>query len=163
MKISYISMQLQRTVNKQIAFITLHSTSFVSYLSGILLYLLFAKPVAAQGPGPQAWSGVCVYNQAGTGHTVATIQGLQCLIANVLGVAVTIVGLIAFGVFIFSSVQIMLSGGNSKGLETARGSMTYAVVGIVVALSAFIILGLISSFTGVDFTRFIIPDPTSSP
>ena len=45
-----------------------------------------------------------------------------------------------------------------SGLEKAKKSFTYAVVGIVVALSAFIIINLIASFTGVNIIRnFSIP------
>ncbi len=111
--------------------------------------------------GPQAWTdGVCAYTDPTGENTVATIQGLQCLLANVLSIAITFIGIIAFFIFMISSIKIMVSGGNSKGMEEARGSMTYAVVGIIVALSAFLILNLISSFTGVNFTEFIIPDPS---
>lgn len=109
------------------------------------------------------WKGVCVYGEDDGLGKVATIQGLQCLMANVLRVAITIIGLIAFIIFIISSFQILLSGGNSKGVEAAKGSMTYAVVGIVVALSAFIILGILSQFTGIDFTVFRIPGASFNP
>jgi hypothetical protein len=111
------------------------------------------------------WKGTCVYETT-PGNTlgnVATIQGIQCLVANVLGVAVTLIGLAAFVIFIISSFQILLSGGNSKGVEAAKGSMTYAVVGLVVALSAFIILGVLSQFTGIDFTVFRVPGPSFNP
>lgn len=112
-----------------------------------LSFLIAATPALAQGP--QAWSGVCVENG------VATILGLQCLLANVLSVGVTVIGLIGFVMFIYSAFQLMLSGGNSKATESARNAITYAVVGIVVAISAFIILNLLAAFTGVSLlTRF---------
>lgn len=135
---------------------------FIVFFVLHVLFALIPSPVQAQTP--QEWrgpsqGGVCVY-ETDTGAQVATLQGLQCLIANVLGVAITFIGLIAFGIFLLSGFQIMLSGGNNKGLEAAKGSMTYAVVGLVVALSAFIILNLISQFTGINFTTFIIPSPT---
>lgn len=119
-------------------------------------------PTQALAQGPREWTGVCIHEQQSTTNpevkvTVATIQGLQCLLANVLSVAVTLIGIIAFFIFIISSFQIMMSGGNSKGMESAKGSITYAVVGIVVALSAFLILNLLSSFTGINLTQFVIP------
>jgi len=143
-------MKIKTTINKlENAFAFLSALFFTFFLS--------ASPAMAQG---QEWSeGVCVITARG--HQVATLQGLQCLIGNILGVAVTLIGIAAFGVFVVSSIQIMLSGGNSKGLESAKGSMTYAVVGIVVALSAFIILNLISQFTGINFTTFSIPGPSN--
>jgi hypothetical protein len=90
---------------------------------------------------------------------VATIQGLQCLIGNVLSVIITIIGLAAFVMLILGSFRYMVSGGNSKGTESARQTITFAIVGIVVALSAFLILNLIAAFTGVEeIQEFKIPD-----
>lgn len=104
-----------------------------------------------------AWEGVCV---EGTGaDAVATIQGIQCLVANVLSVAITGIGLSGFVMMIIGSFKYLLSGGNSKGIEEARGTITFAIVGLVVALSAFIILNILEAFTGTPglFTKFVIP------
>jgi hypothetical protein len=142
-------MNIKITVNKL-------KNSFIAVIAFFSSFLVSTSPTFAQG---QEWSGVCVASVRG--QQVATLQGLQCLLGNILSVAVTLIGIAAFAVFVISSVQVMLSGGNSKGLESAKGSMTYAVVGIVVALSAFIILNLISQFTGINFTTFSIPGPTN--
>lgn len=108
----------------------------------------------ASGAGPQAWSeGYC---QIGG---VATIQGFECLITNVLSVIITVIGLAAFVMLIVSAFRYMLSGGNSKGIETSRNAITFAIVGIVIALSAFAILNLIAGFTGIEeVTQFTIPN-----
>lgn len=136
------------------------------FLSHGLLALLVlfgsAQPVLAQ---TQSWSGVCVAEslddsgdvQYGQGE-VATIQGLECLIANVFTVIITVIGLAGFVMFIFGAVRYMFSGGNTQHAQTARQMMTYSVIGLVVALSAFIIINLIANFTGVSIiTRFGIP------
>lgn len=129
----------------------------------ILTTIILPGTVHAQ----EAWSGVCVAEglqatesglEAGRGDDVATIQGFQCLIANAFSVIITVIGLAGFVMFVIGAFQWMLSGNNSKGVETARQSMTYAVIGIVVALSGFIIINLIAEFTGVNVIRqFIIP------
>lgn len=148
-----MSQKIRTFVSKIIA------VSFV-FMNFVMLALALPtnQALAISGPQPWATEGVCAYSNGA--NTVATIQGLQCLLANVLSVAVTFIGIIAFFIFMISAIKIMVSGGNSKGIEEAKGSMTYAVVGIVVALSAFLILNFISSFTGIDFTKFIIPDPS---
>jgi len=113
-------------------------------------------PAPALAQGTSAWSGVCVADEIAGGEDVATIQGLQCLIANVFSVGITIIGLAAFVMFIVGSWKWLLGG--TKGPESARSTMTYAVVGIVVALSAFVILNLLAEFTGVQtITEFVIP------
>lgn len=119
-----------------------------------LLSYQLAFPARVQGQ-TTTWTGVCVYENDAE---VATIQGLQCLLANVLSVALTILGLIGFVMMIVASLRYLLSGGNSQQVEKSKQTMTYAVIGIVVALSSFIILNLIAQFTGVtSILNFKIP------
>jgi len=81
---------------------------------------------------------------------VATFRGIECLLANVLNVAVTFVGLAAFVMVIYGAFLYLTSGGSSKGTEAGKQALTYAIIGIVVALMAFWILNLIATFTGVS-------------
>jgi len=123
--------------------------------------LYTASPVFAQ---TTTWTGVCVsgIGDDPTTHDVATIQGLECLIANIFTVIITLIGLVAFVMLIVGSVLWLVSGGSAEGTKKARDTLTYAVLGIVVALSAFIVLNLISGFTGVeDIKQFIIPTSNS--
>ncbi len=115
-----------------------------------------AAPVSAQ---TSSWSGVCVADTEYGSGDVATLQGLECLIANVFTVIITVIGLAGFVMFIVGAFRYMLSGGGStQQVQSAKGMMTYAVIGLVVSLSAFIILNLISQFTGVSIiTQFGIP------
>lgn len=122
---------------------------------------VFAVQAFAQ---PQEWVGTCVGSGSGIrgAEDVATIQGLGCLIANVLSVAITMIGLLAFVMFIVASFRYLVAGENSKNVELAKGTLTYAVAGIIVALSAFILLNLIHQFTGVNITQFVIPEASTS-
>ncbi len=130
---------------------------FLSLLASTAVFLSAPSPVSAQ---TKAWSGVCVGSTAAT-KDVATIQGLECLIGNIFTIIITLVGLAGFVMFIVASFRYLLSGGNTKGTETARNSFTFVIIGIVVALSGFIILNFISTFTGVkDVTIFSIPKST---
>jgi len=121
----------------------------------IVFYILFLIPkkVFAQ---TKEWDGVCVAHYE---KDVATIQGLQCLLANIFMVFIALLGLAGFVMFLIAGVRWLTSGGNSKGMETAKNTMTFAVVGLVVALSAFIVINLIADFTGVNIIKkFVIPD-----
>ncbi len=119
--------------------------------------LYSASPAFAQ---TAQWRGVCV---GGNENDVATIQGLECMIANIFTVIITLIGLSAFVMLVVGAVRWMLSGGNSSNLDKARNTMTYAVIGIVVALSAFIVINLISGFTGVETIKtFSIPTSEST-
>jgi hypothetical protein len=120
------------------------------FLSSLVPFSPFVSLAHAQ---TVAWEeGVCVENG------VATIQGLQCLVGNILSVVVSAIGLAGFVMIIVGAFRYLLSGGNSKGTEEGKQTITFAVGGIVVALSAFIILQLIANFTGVKtILNFRIP------
>jgi hypothetical protein len=137
---------------------TLHKKLFTFVFTG-LLFLLTAAPASAQGT--QAWSGVCT--ETGNAYGVATIQGLQCLVGNLLQVAVSGIGLAGFVMLILGSFRYLLSGGNAKGIDEGKNTMTYAIVGLVVSISAYFILRLISDFTGVrSILNFVIPMPSGT-
>lgn len=100
----------------------------------------------------QDWSSIsggCVVGD------VATIQGVGCLVANMLSVALTIIGLAGFVMIVYAAFYMMLMGSNSQGTEKAKNTVTMAVIGIIIALSSFIILNIISAFTGVNLVENI--------
>ncbi len=135
-----------------------HISIFSIFFAACVFVTGMHSPVEAQVTN--IWTGagsVCV----GTGNAsdVATIQGLQCLLANILGIAVSGIGLIGFVMIIVGAFTFLLSGGQAKGTEGGRKTLTFAVAGLVLALSAYIILNLIANFTGVDkILNFHIPD-----
>lgn len=138
---------------------------FFSLVLVLQFLFIFPDTVLAQGspgptslpspsPGTRVWAGSCVKRGA------ATVQGLECLLANIFTVILTLIGFAAFVMFVVAGFSWMLSGGNTKGMESARNTMTFAIVGIVVALSGFLILNLLADFTGIpDILRFEIPNP----
>ncbi|OGJ20839.1 MAG: hypothetical protein A3A82_00420 [Candidatus Pacebacteria bacterium RIFCSPLOWO2_01_FULL_47_12] len=135
----------------------MYNRSFFSKLgkslaTTISLLAMTVRPVFAQ---TQPWDGACV---GGEKKDVATIQGFECLFANIFLVIIPIIGLAAFVMFLYASFRWLTSGGDTKHTGDAKKTMTYAVIGIVVALSAFIILNLISNFTGITTIKeFRIP------
>lgn len=104
-------------------------------------------PASAQ----EAFEGPCV----GTSYknvdasTVPTIQGLECLVGNILASAITLIGIVAFVMFLVGGFQYLTAGNNSKGVEQGKNSITFAIVGIVVALASILILNVIAGLTGV--------------
>lgn len=97
-------------------------------------------------------SEYCVVND------VATIQGIGCLIANILAVTLRLLGLAGFVMIIYAAFTLLLSAGKSQQVEKSKNTITFAIIGIIMALSAFIIVNLIANFTGVSLIRtFTIP------
>jgi len=97
-----------------------------------------------------AWTGACVQDG------VATLTGIECLFKNILNVAVSVVGLGAFAMLILGSFQYLTSQGQPKATEGAQKTISYAIFGLVLALSAWIIINVLSGFTGIDLSVFRI-------
>lgn len=89
---------------------------------------------------------------------VATIQCLVPLFRNIVVAVVQLSGVALLLMFIVGGYQFLMSGGNPKQLEQARGTLTYAIIGVVVIVCAYLIIRLVQAFTGVDVSRFTIPE-----
>ena len=123
---------------------------FITFLTLATTKLVFANQAMAQ---TKAWEEKTC--QIGG---VATIQGVACLIANVLSVTLSLIGLAGFIMLIIGSIRWLISGGNAQNIESARKTITFAIIGLVVALSSFMIMNLIARFTGINvITEFFIP------
>lgn len=120
--------------------------------------MLFS-PLLAQVPKP--WEEVipgkperCVIGG------VATIQGLECVFANVVSIAVVFAGLALFVMLVIGGFKYLTSGGDAKATEQAQKTMTYAILGLVVIIAAYLILRFLAVFTGIpDLLKFVIPGP----
>ena len=118
-----------------------------------LLRLFIPQPVFAQSK----WTGRCV----GTGEfsDVATIQGFECLFANILQIVTTVTGLIFFGMFIIGGFKYLTSGGDPKKAATASSTLTMSIIGLVGVIVSWLILLFIQNFTGANITEFKINIP----
>ncbi|OGL52312.1 hypothetical protein A3K55_01550 [Candidatus Shapirobacteria bacterium RBG_13_44_7] len=118
-----------------------------SLLSLLSLSLTLASPALAQSQ----WSDRCATDG------VATIQGFECLFANILRVVTIIAGLIFLFMFISGGFQYLLSGNDPKKVGSASSTLTLAFVGLIGIIASWLILQFIENFTGVNVTDFVIP------
>lgn len=58
------------------------------------------------------------------------------------------IGAIAIIMILVAAFQFLTAGGDAEKVKTARATITWAVIGIVVALISFNIPGILSSFLG---------------
>jgi hypothetical protein len=81
---------------------------------------------------------------------VATLACVPIVIQNVITAALVFSGLIALIIIIYSGIRYMTSKGDQTVVDSAKKSMTYAIIGLVVIFLSFFIVSLISNITGVD-------------
>jgi hypothetical protein len=85
---------------------------------------------------------------------VATIKCLEPLFTNVVNMIVALSGVGLFLMLVIGGFNFLFSGGDQKKLEMARGTITNALMGLVLLVAAYLILKTIEIFTGVQVTKF---------
>jgi len=66
--------------------------------------------------------------------------GIAAILKSVLSWMLGIIGMIALIAFVISGIQYLTSHGDEKQIATAKLTMTYAAIGIIAALSGFIVI-----------------------
>ncbi|MBP9751596.1 MAG: hypothetical protein KBD19_01915 [Candidatus Moranbacteria bacterium] len=99
------------------------------------------------GAGYTLVSGVCVPSTASTGLSAASPGSIIVKVVNWL---MGIIGIIAILMFIVSGWMYLTAAGDEKKTETAKSNITYTIIGVAVALTAFIIVRLVANLMGVN-------------
>lgn len=94
-----------------------------------------------------------VFNQPG-GQDGLTF--FQSFVPGLIGLGFVAGTIIFFFVLIIGGIQWITSGGDKQALESARGKLTNAIIGIVILFSLFAILDLIHVFFGVKIVTLDI-------
>jgi NADH:ubiquinone oxidoreductase subunit 6 (subunit J) len=67
------------------------------------------------------------------------------VVANGVNIFLVIIGVLAVGMIIFAAIMMITSAGNPEKVKTARRSLVWGIVGLVIALSVAVIINLIVS------------------
>ncbi len=86
----------------------------------------------------------------------AKISGVNTILQNFLSVALTLVGLVAVAMIVMSGIHFLSAGGDKEGAARAKNTLTFAIIGLIVAISAWMILNLFGSFLGINIGTFNI-------
>lgn len=114
-----------------------------------LSFAFFDPMVAAASPADDICQGIggevgddgCVQDNGGP-----SVQGIIGTVINILSI---IVGVVAVIMIIFGGFKYITAGGDSGKLTSARHTITYAIVGLViVALAQFIVQFVLKQLIG---------------
>lgn len=109
-----------------------------------LPYLLALSPIA-----PRASEGCAITD------TVVSLGCLSQIVANLVTVSLMFLGLITLLFLLWGAFQFVISKGDPKAIEKARGVMTYAVIGAALVLGSFVLLNVV-------FTALNVPNPITN-
>jgi len=91
---------------------------------------------------------------------IATLQGLEGIFQNLIGALLFIAGIVLFFMLIAGGLKYITSSGDPKKLESARNTLTYAFIGIILVAGGYLVLVLISQITGnTDLLNFRVYVP----
>lgn len=82
---------------------------------------------------------------ADIGNCSTKTKTLDAAFSNATSLIIGLVGMLAIVFIIYGGIQFALSAGNSKQVQTAKQTILYAVVGLVLAISAYAIVSYITT------------------
>lgn len=90
---------------------------------------------------------------SGTGLPNPT-NGIAAILENLLTWVLGIFSIIAIISFIISGIQYFLAAGDEKMMQTAKRNATYSIVGVIVALAAYVIIQAVDTALNASSSIF---------
>ena len=87
----------------------------------------------------------------------AKISDIVTVLKNIISLLAPAAGIAFFIMLLFGGYKFITSGGDPKAVGAARSTLTYAIIGIILVVAAWLILQLIKSLTGADVTTVTLP------
>lgn len=113
------------------------------------LVLLFALFVAAaptkvdalfEGSKSQACAGLALSSSSASCDDTGSTGGISNIIATALNLLSFVVGVVAVVMIIIGGLKFIMSSGDSNNVTSARNTILYAIVGLIIAALAQIIV-----------------------
>lgn len=81
---------------------------------------------------------------------------LQDLFQRIIGISAGLAFVALLIMLFVSGIKFLVSGGDPKAISSASNTITWALLGILFLILAWIVLRVIEAFTGVPVTKFCI-------
>lgn len=86
----------------------------------------------------------------------AKISDLNTVAQTVLMAVLALVGIASLVMLLVGGFQFLTAAADKDSAQKAARTLTYAIAGLVLTLSAWIILKFLGDFLGLDFSNFTI-------
>ncbi len=86
----------------------------------------------------------------------AEIEDLNAIFSNLLRIIIPLISLASLGMLLYGGYRYLSAGADKQATTLAQQTLTYALGGLIISLSAWVILGLIGTFLGINVTVFDI-------
>ncbi len=99
--------------------------------------------------------GVCLPTEQALGIQDDPVQNI---LLSITMFVTGLIGVVAVLMIVISGVMYMLSAGDSARVETAKKILTYSIIGLIIALLAWVIVSVVSRVTGAGGLEASNPD-----
>ncbi len=122
-------------------FIGVITTAFYFVISPLAVFAANATANQGLGPGP------------------AGVVQLQEIVQRLINFIVPFAFILLTIILIVAGIKFLTSGGEAKPIAAAGQTITWALLGMLFLILAWLILMIIQAFTGVEVTKFCIGFP----
>lgn len=126
------------------------SKLFMAWLAGISLVVSFPASALAA-------SVLDLTPPTGSEFSKLGNYTIPQIVSALVGLVLVVAGLVAFAYLIFGGVMWISSSGDKGKIETARNTITAALIGLLIVFSTWAIIQLIQVFFGVNILKMAIP------
>lgn len=98
----------------------------------------------------------CVLSPAGS--TATDVPSLACLsqiVVNLVSLALMFLGTVTLLMLLFGSIKYITSGGDPKALQGAQKTTTYAIIGAIVVMMAFVLINVVTNALGLSSSNIL--------
>lgn len=120
------------------------ATTFVSLICGAAFYTLPATAADPTCPAGQKYNkSLNLCETPISPGNLPKSNANKSQIENVIGIVITIIGAIAFLMVVLSGFRYVLAGGEPEKLAKARNALIFALVGLLIAITAQAIVSFV--------------------
>lgn len=88
---------------------------------------------------------------------VPELSDITIFFSRILNFIAGFAVLAAFIMLVIGGFKFLTSGGDQKAVESAKSTITYAIIGLIALVGIWLLLKFVEIFTGVPVTQFKIP------
>lgn len=92
------------------------------------------------------------YTEGVTQGTTA-LSSVELFISNVIGILTTVAGIFFIVYFVMGAFKWVTAGGESSKVQKARDQMIQGVLGLVLIIAAYGVIGVIGAIIGLDILQ----------
>lgn len=86
----------------------------------------------------------------------ASLDQLEIVYQSVISVVLAGAGLASMVMILVGGFQFLSAGSDKEATQKAAKTLTFAIIGLVVTLAAWVIINFLGNFLGINFTVFNI-------